>query len=321
MFSNNDREFLNNKHYSMALEKFFAKELELNYYYVQNDINRREKNVKINFAVESVYPFTNENLYELFQQLNVDGGLVATVGSSGDQMLAALLYGAKKVTLVDGNLYSKYFIDYKFSAIKNLTYDEFKKNFIDTDNYFDFDIFDKISRDLCSDSFQFWGTIFLHLNDKKEIKRRITNCNNQRPLTDFLYNEENYLKLQKILQKNDFELDFQIAEFNDFPNVLKETYDAILLSNVCQYVNENDYKRVVLELQNKLKSGGKIQLNYDFPAAFNKLKNDATESFKSMLLTDKNKDSKIFSVELGSDRIYFLEAPTKKESEPSNEWN
>ena len=97
MFSNNDREFLNNKHYSMALEKFFAKELELNYYYVQNDINRREKNVKINFAVESVYPFTNENLYELFQQLNVDGGLVATVGSSGDQMLAALLYGAKKV--------------------------------------------------------------------------------------------------------------------------------------------------------------------------------------------------------------------------------
>ena len=100
MFSNKDREFLNKSEYSMALEKFF----EPSYYYGQNDVNRHEKNTKINFAIETVYPFTNENLLELFKQLNVKGKTVATAGSSGDQMLAALLFGAKNVTLIDGNL-------------------------------------------------------------------------------------------------------------------------------------------------------------------------------------------------------------------------
>lgn len=312
MFSNKDREFLNKSEYSMALEKFF----EPSYYYGQNDVNRHEKNTKINFAIETVYPFTNENLLELFKQLNVKGKTVATAGSSGDQMLAALLFGAKNVTLIDGNLYSKHFIDYKFSAIKNLSYEEFKQYFIDNNNYFDFELFQKISHDLDADSMAFWGTIFLNTTDAHEIKHRIANSNNQRPKTDFLYNEEIYTKLQEILRNQDYSLDFQIAEFNDFPEVLTGSYDAILLSNIFQYVNPNDYIRVVFELQNKLNPGGKIQLNYDFPSAFDKLKPDRTEAFKKVF---KNETNNVYSVQFDNDRIYMLEKPIENEKERSDE--
>ena len=312
MFASEDRKFLDNKHYSMALEKFFSKEFGLKYYFEQNDINRKEKNVAMNLAIETVYPFTNEDLYQLFSQLDIKGKSVATAGSSGDQILAALIFGAKKVTLVDGSLYSEPFIKYKFAAIKNLSFEEFKANFIDSNNYFDFKIFKKISHDLDDDALTFWGTIYSHLDDAREIKNRIANFNNQRPKTDFLYNEKVYGLVQEILKKQDFELDFKIAEFNDFPKVLNGCYDAILLSNIFQYVNEDDYIRVVRELQEKLNSNGKIQLNYDFPLSFNRIRKDITEDFKRVFLSNKNN---IYSVQFNSDRIYFLEKPPEKEKE------
>ncbi len=314
MFSKNDREFLNKPEYSMALEKFFSRELGSNYYSKQNDINRLERKTMMNFAVETVYPFTNENLPELFNQLNVKGKRVATAGSSGDQMLAAILYGAKDITLIDGNLYSKHFIDYKFAAIKNLPYEDFKRIFVEDNNYFDFEIFKEISHDLDPDSMAFWGTIFSNTTDALEIKRRITNSNKQRPKTDFLYTEEVYTKLQELLTNHDFSLNFEIAEFNDFPEVLTGTYDAILLSNIFQYVNQNDYINVIFELQNKLNPGGKIQLNYDFPAAFDKIKPDRTEAFKRVFKNDTNN---VYSVQFDSDRIYLLEKPLEPEKEPN----
>ena len=315
MFSSKDREFLNSQAYSMALEKFFSKELESTYYSEQNDINRREKHTGMNFAIETVYPFTNENLHQLFSQLDVKGKSVATAGSSGDQMLAAILFGAKNITLIDGNLYSKHFIDYKFAAIKNLPYQEFKQHFIDDNNYFDFEIFKKISHDLDQDSLAFWGTIYSHTTDANEIKRRIANHNNQRPKTDFLYNEEVYPILQDLLAEKDYSLDFQIAEFNDFPKVLTGTYDAILLSNIFQYVNKDDYVRVVNELQEKLNPNGKLQLNYDFPNPFGNLRTDITEAFQKVFLTDKNN---VYSVQFDNDRLYLLERPAEKEKELNN---
>lgn len=310
MFAKEDREFLKKSEYSMALEKFFSKELEITYYSQQNDINRREKNVGMNLAIETVYPFTNENLFELFKGLNIKGKSVATAGSSGDQMLAALLFGAKKVTLIDGNLYSKHFIDFKFAAIKNLPYEEFKTHFIDSNNYFDFEIFQKISHDLDPDSMAFWGTIYSHTTDAREIKNRIANFNNQRPKTDFLYSEEVYKKLQEILTNGDFELDFEIAEFNDFPEVLTETYDAILLSNIFQYVNPDDYVRVVFALQEKLNPEGTIQLNYDFPGPLGHLRADKTESFKKVFQSDS---ADVYSVQFEADRLYMLKKPDEKE--------
>ncbi len=312
MFSKTDREFLDKPEYSMALEKFFSRDLGSHYYSDQNDINRHEKNVGMNLAIETVYPFTNENLLELFKQLDVNGKTVATTGSSGDQVLASLLFGAKKVTLVDGNLYSKHYTDYKFAAIKNLSYEDFKAHFIDSNNYFDFKVFQKISHDLDQDSLTFWGTIYSHTTDAMMIKNRIANFNNQRPKTDFLYEKEIYEQLQEILKNHDFELDFKIAEFNDFPEVLTETYDAILLSNIFQYVNPHDYVRVVFELQEKLNNGGKIQLNYDFPDMLGRLKPDNIEAFRKVFKTDKNN---VYSTTFDCDRLYFLEKPVEREKE------
>ena len=309
---NKIRSFLDSKFYSMALEKFFSKEVGLRYYSDQNDKNRLEKNVGMNLAIERIYPFTNENLLELFKQLDVKNKSVATTGSSGDQILAALLFGAKKVTLIDGNLYSKHFIDYKFAAIKNLPYDEFKAHFIDQKDYFNFEIFKKISHDLDKDSLTFWGTIYSHTDNSLDIRRRIANDNNQRPKTDFLYAEEIYLRLQEILKTRNFELDFKIAEFNDFPEVLTDEYAAILLSNIYQYVNQEDYQRVILKLLKNLAPNGKIQLSYDFPNPFGKPKSNSITTFKNLLPNNKNN---IYSVQFENDRLYFLENPPTPQKE------
>ena len=311
MFSKDDRKYLDERFYSMALEKFFARELELYHYFRQNDYNSKIKKVRTNLAIEKVYPFTNENLLELFKQLDVKDKSVATSGSSGDQILAALLFGAKKVTLIDGNLYSKHFIDYKFSAIKNLTYEEFVEHFINHKDYFNFEVFKKICHDLDPDSFTFWGTIYSSTDNSLEIRNKITNGNNERPKTDFLFNKDIYLKLQEILKAHDFELDFKIAEFNDFPEVLTEdNYAAILLSNIHQYVNSEDYTRVVSMLLKKLAPGGKIQLNYDFPKMFNKPATDKTSAFKDKFPENANN---IYSIKFENDRLYFLEKPIEKE--------
>ncbi|MBO7527878.1 MAG: DUF3419 family protein, partial [Clostridia bacterium] len=72
------------------------------------------------------YSMTNEHLYTMFKNLDVKNKDVLTVGSSGDQILYAILFGAKNVTCFDINPFVKPFYDYKVAAIKALDYKSFR---------------------------------------------------------------------------------------------------------------------------------------------------------------------------------------------------
>ncbi|MBO7219129.1 MAG: hypothetical protein J6V40_04050, partial [Clostridia bacterium] len=50
-------------------------------------------------CTEKVYPFSNENTYEMMQKYDMQGKRVLTVGISGDQVLSAALLGAGDITL------------------------------------------------------------------------------------------------------------------------------------------------------------------------------------------------------------------------------
>ena len=48
-----------------------------------------------------VYHCSNERLNAYFKDLKLKGSRIATVGSSGDQVLNAIFYGAKDITLIE----------------------------------------------------------------------------------------------------------------------------------------------------------------------------------------------------------------------------
>lgn len=273
MFNEEDKEFLDNPDFSMALEKYYDSAI------YDTDTN--------NPSIEKVYPFSNEKQIACFDYLKEHlqgvGKKVLTVGSSGDQALTALYNGAKDITVVDANVYTKYYTDYKMAAIKNLSADDFHYYFVVMESPFCKDVFTKIFHDLDKDSQIFWGIIFMEEDDVLTRTAKGTPIKNKMwndfyrmdEMKDSLFDHnedgdyENYDKLQEILRKGDFSLKFINADFGKFPEVAKDKYDLILLSNVFDYVRDIDdcatFSRVVNKLyDDHLNDGGKMQILYAF---------------------------------------------------------
>ncbi|MBQ7351484.1 MAG: DUF3419 family protein [Clostridia bacterium] len=260
MFKPEDKKYLNNPDYSMALEKFFFPK-----YYAS---------IIDNNAVEKVYPSTNEYVEGVFDSLgNLEGQSVVTVGSSGDQMLTAILRGAKDVTLIDANIFTKYFVEYKIAMIKNLTREEFLKRFypkFTEGNLFGPETFQKIFHDLSPESQEFWGHIFLENLDSYDICKNLIH-NSAWLYAKFYTDDEAYNSLQKLLKEKDLNIDFITAEFSDFPKHIKGKHKAILLSNIFDYVDcssdsgQKSYRKTVSKIKNNnLRKDGVMQVFYNF---------------------------------------------------------
>lgn len=315
MFSKEDRQYLNQQAYSMALEKFFSRELETHYYSDQNDKNRIEKNIKMNFAIEKVYPYSNEDLLSTFKHLDLEDKTIACTGSGGDEILMAIAMGAKKIIHVDGNLFAKPFIEYKLTAMQVLSHEEFTKYFLDSQDYFNREVFERVFIHLNAESKAFWGTIYSSGISPREIHTRMMQPGKTgyEESTKLLRNKEYYEFLQDRLKEKDYELRFETAEFSDFPEAIGEKCDVVMLSNIQQYVNDEDYINTVNTLyENHLKPGGKIQLSYTFSKAnWDRPAIDLTPRFLNFF---EDKQEQISMVELeNKDKTFFLEKPKEKE--------
>lgn len=311
MFSKSDRKYLKNPAYSMALEKFFSREIDSSYYFDQNDKHRKEQNIRMNTAIEWVYPYSNEDLLSTFRPLDLQDKTVACTGSGGDHILMAIAMGAKKIIHVDGNLYAEPFIRYKLAAMQTLTHKEFKKYFIDHADYFQPEVYQKLFHCLDADAQVFWGTIFMEKDNPVEIKNRIVQVQTSgyEHSKALLGNKEFYEYLQSRLQAGDFELEIQTAEFSDFPQAIGQSCDMIFLSNIQQYVNQEEYVKTINKLYNKnLNPGGKIQLSYTFSAnSWGRPAEDLTPKFQTYF---KSKAKNISMQELdNNDKTFYLEKP------------
>lgn len=257
MITAKDKPYLNNRDYNMALEKFYAPE-------IYADADRSVWNGTVNKA----YPFSNEQLNKIFRHWNSRGNRVLTVGSSGDQLLNAIYYGAQDITVLDANLYAKPYIDYKIAAIKNLTYSEIQYYFILRKDPFRRKVYSRIFHDLPEDSQQFWGTIFMEQDNSDDTYSRICRSNDISTAeiqSSFFNSPRCYKKLQKRLKEGDYSIEVINAEFFDFAKQAKGTYDTILLSNIYKYVSTRKFGIVVNDLyHNHLSEGGVMQLHYEF---------------------------------------------------------
>ena len=107
------RSYLENPFYMPELERFFSKNQEG----VVDDYYKEILTDTDNYTPGKVYAFSNENLDDLFNKLDLKDKKVLTVGSSGDQALYSLLYGAKDITIADLNIYTKPFVEFKIAEI------------------------------------------------------------------------------------------------------------------------------------------------------------------------------------------------------------
>ena len=80
--------------------------------------------------MNKLYRFSNENLTSYQDLYDFKNKKVLSVIGSGDQYFSSILYGAEEVTCFDMFAPSKYYLIFKYIAIKVLSYEEFVEFFI-----------------------------------------------------------------------------------------------------------------------------------------------------------------------------------------------
>lgn len=263
MIKRKDYKYLNNPDYSLSGERFFKNAQDF---------------LSSNTVVNAVYLSSNEQLDIYFPMMNLEGKKVATVGSSGDQVLNALFYGSKDVTLIDANVLSQAFIEYKMALIKTLSFEEFLYVMFNDRSLFEWRVYSKISHLLSNETKALFDPIMLmqeevnydsYLDyDKFSDLKIFTGVVNNLPHTEFsefYHSPEAYYRLQNILINQDFKLKFIVSRLEDFAERLPEKYDFISLSNIYDYVPRFKFNIALKKLYNKkLNDGGTIQFQYLF---------------------------------------------------------
>ena len=269
-------------------------------------------------TAERCYVSSNEYLSEYMAKFDLEDKKVATVGSSGDQFFVSLLQGCKDVTIIDGNPYTKAFVEYKMALFMNFDFYEMLK-IISNSNLFHWSTYSKISHSLSRTSKTFWDTIMLEqvdeINpyyeqfDKNMIARQMVHPEVVFPC-DFYHNVEVYNKLQALLRKKDFKLKFKTADIHDFAQVLPETYDLILLSNIFGYHDSFDlrykFEKTIKAIYiKKLNPGGSLQVHYSYRRHYKSLDPNEIAGFELRIepLGSMPNDRTVYFIDKPADEI------------------
>lgn len=208
--------------------------------------------------ITETYMFSNERLRTLFgEYLNVKGKSALVVGSSGDQALYSIYSGAKRVVLVDANIFTQAYVEFKMAAIKSLSYKDFIDTFWKYDGRFEINpqIYAKLSHNLSSKVQNFWDTMIIEgMEDKFPIFANINWYN-----SEWACDEDNFYKLKHILNNNKYSLEFVYDDIRNYPRMSDEKFDLILLSNI--YTYENEYMGSLIDelYEEHLNKGGAMQ--------------------------------------------------------------
>ena len=230
-----------------------------------------------------IYPLTNEYLSSYFSKLNLKDKKILTVGSSGDQVLYSLCFGAKDITHIDINPYAKFYLDLKIASYQNFDYNDFIKMFhyrLCASNIIKSKLYRKISHSLPEDSKYFWDNIFIEFDKLSNFTHGTSGVYDH-----YVYSEEQFNAIKTALNKP-FNYQFVCLDIlNILPLVKNKKYDAIFLSNIYDYIDEwkhlqsqknNDeslrfysaqqieFFKICKGLLNSLNPNGILQVQYGF---------------------------------------------------------
>lgn len=193
----------------------------------------------------NIYLFTTENIAGYMDDIDLNNKKIITVTGSSDHIINAILKGCIDITTFDINPLTKYYMDLKLSAFKNLSYEEFLDFLLyDTSKSFDYETIKKL--DMNNQSKSFWINELIKNNyDGLKMKKsglfNLKYFNFQNKIDCNLYlNKENYDIIKSRLEL----VKIKFIESNLIDLELKENYDYMFLSNISDYINtfyEKDY--------------------------------------------------------------------------------
>lgn len=255
-------------------------------------IRMMHDNMKGNYMADfseysACYSFSNENLKECYPMFNMYGK-VLTVCGSGDQVISAVLNGAKEVDCFDSNILAYYNLKLKKYAIMSLDYEEFfflynlSNRTINRKK-----LYKKISEKIQEENVKcFWDYIFytapLYLNTEEVFpyffKKRDEDMEETINRIPYL-SEENFYRLKELLPKCN--INFAKCDIYNVFKHYKSKYDFINFSNIYDYVGKNNqekFKKFINYIkQNHLMRYGNIIINYSWNIA-----NVNQDEFKSL---------------------------------------
>lgn len=220
-------------------------------------VDSRKVNIngKDTFHNESfIYVKTNERLQDFVEYIQNKERILSVI-ASGDQIINSLLTSPKEVDCFDISVYPEYFLNLKLAALLSLTKEEYISLFFDStlttlDEYYDELYFEKIRLNLADKYREFWDALFNH-SDWYEIYSSIL-FSSEVVTKEYALRQNKYLsdreyeKLKDIIPNTKF--NYKVGNILDIYSEYNKPYDLIYLSNICMYVDKEEYKRMLDEL-------------------------------------------------------------------------
>ena len=239
------------------------------------------ENPKTNSKFYQIYPFATENISGYIDLFNLKDKSLLTTGSSGDQIINAILKGCKNITLLDINPYAKFYFYLKMTCILELTREElleflrfcdYPKVFKDNKNVFNIETYNKIKdtlRLIDYESYLFWDELFqtfkpfdirerLFSNDEGRDSE-VIGCNPY--LQSNYFYEETRNRIKKVVPN------FMTEDI--FKAKINKKYDNIWLSNIGAYLSHGQIKHMTVKFSRLLNKDGMMLISYLFQTTQN----------------------------------------------------
>lgn len=271
----------------------------------EKDLDIAQKILKsVYFSVEKIpqyynyiYPWTNENIknYYNYMDLNEKNSMVIT--SSGDHPIHASLAGSKIIDCFDINPLSKYYSALKVALLKTYDLKNFNKQFkTQKIKYFKIPIIipiikridlKELSPYLNDYEYYFWNGLIKNKKIQKSQYLFKYDGIYYNPIYNCAYFEpEIFLKAKKNL--NNSTITYHDIDLSEERIILPNNYDCIFLSNVLEHLYSNfDRYNVIDNCLKNLKSNGKI-ITYSL--------NGCAKNFscEQLIVTDNIDNAKIY---------------------------
>lgn len=237
------------------------------------NIRREEQN----FLKAPIYLYGTEAIGAYYSNLDLEDKSVLVVNGSGDQVLNAYYFGAKKVVGFDIVANTRYILDLKIVAIQKLSRLEFLVFFGDTKDLgdFNYETYKLLKNELSKETDDFFEELFekydydgAKLLRSGDFRKRKEFYEKLFVINPFLANDENYEKMKQLV--SEITLEFVESDIYEVHNKIKDKFDLINLSNVLNYISkdlvkrgvenplEEMYEKILMNLGNMLNSSGKI---------------------------------------------------------------
>lgn len=221
-----------------------------------------------------IYPFTTENINGYIDLFPLRNKSLLTVGSSGDQVLNAILKGCQDINVLDINPYTKYYYYLKVAGIISLDYDDFleffrfkdyPKVFKDNWKVFNPNLYRNIApilKKIDTESYLFWDHLFTSFS-ARDIRRYLFQMDEDRNETImgcnlYLKSKTNYDILKSIVAK----VKPNFINNSIFQYHFSKNYDNIWLSNIGAYLDIGEIQKITTIAKKGLSSSGNLMVSY-----------------------------------------------------------